>query len=578
MLKEKTFLNIITYAPLIVIPVFFLVVTILSYQMYLQNFESSINNLREDILNTEKKAVENKVLNLTDIIIHKKAEIKNELNDRVKNRVETADAIAKNIYNEYKNTKSDAEIKKIINTALKTFIWNDGESFIWIVDYDGIFHLAPQYLKHLEGTSIINFQDATSRYVIQEEIAIAKEKGEGFIWDTFTKPNEDIKKQYKQVAFVKAFRHYNWYLGSGEYLDTATKKMDKELYSLIDTVDNTGENYVFLLNTKGDFLVNKSLSHFVGEDRNITNKLVADTVRNIIAALKDKDKVGYVYDMYNKKTDKMDKKYSFIQKIPNTNWILGSGFFLSDIENTLAKQEVSMYEAYNLRSQYIFYIAMFIIVLSLIFSYYVSQMVKNSFLKYNEKINHKATQLEELNLLLEEKVEERTAELNKVKDNFKMLATIDALTSMNNRYSIMKLLSSEVSHSNRYKTPLSIIMYDIDFFKKVNDTYGHDVGDTVLCSLSNLVMNNLRDVDIVGRYGGEEFLIILPNTILENAKQYAERLRKEVERHSFETVGKITICMGVIEIEPAENIDEMFKRVDNLLYTSKKSGRNKISF
>lgn len=578
MLKEKTFLNLITYTPLVVIPLFFLVVTTLSYQIYLHSFKSNIENLREDILNTEKKAVEDKVTNLTDIIIHKKAEIKDDLTATVENRVQTAHAIAENIYEEYKGNKSEAEIKNMIHTALKTFVWNDGESFIWIVDYDGILHLAPEYIKHLEGTSIINFQDATGRYVIQEEIQIAKEKGEGFLWDTFTKPNEDSKKQYEQVAFIKAFGHYNWYLGSGEYLDTATKKMNKELYSLVNTVDNIGQNYVFLLDLKGNILVNKSLPQFVGEDKNITDKSVIDINRMMNDALKKSDKASITYDWYNEETGKVDKKYSFIQKIPNTDWIIGSGFFFSEIDTKLAKQEVGMYEIYNLKSQYIFYIALVVMVLALIFSFYLSQIVKNSFLKYNEKINDKTTQLEELNSSLEQKVEERTAELNESKNNFKKLATTDELTSMHNRYSIMNILTSEVSRSNRYKTPLSIIMYDIDFFKKVNDTYGHTVGDTILSSLSNLVLNNLRDVDIVGRYGGEEFLIILPNTILEDAKQYAERLRKQVEVYTFETANKITISMGVVEIEPTENIHEVFKRVDKLLYASKNNGRNRVSF
>lgn len=578
MFKEKIFLNLITYAPLVVIPLFFFIMTVLSYQIYLQSFESSINNLREDILNSEKNAVENKVANLTDIIIYKKAEIKNTLTETIKNRVQTACAIAENIYHEYKQTKSDAEIQKMIHTALKTFIWNKGESFIWIVDYDGIFHLAPEYLKHLEGTSIINFQDATGRYVIHEEIAIVKEKGEGFIQDTFTKPNEDSKKQYEQVAFVKAFGHYNWYLGSGEYLDTASKKMDEQIYSAINTVDSTGQNYVFLLNSKGDILAHKYLSQFVGEDSNIINTLAIDTAHKIVEALKGKDKVSFVYDWYNKETNKIDKKYSFIQKIPYTDWIIGSGFFLSNVENLLAKQDSNIHEAYNLKAQYIFYIALFIVLSSLVFSYYVSLIIKKSFLKYNEKINEKTTQLEKLNESLEQKVVERTVELSKLKDNFKKLATTDELTSMHNRYSLMNILSSEINRSNRYKTPLSLIMYDVDFFKKVNDTYGHDVGDDILSSLSRLVMKNLRDADIVGRYGGEEFLIILPNTILENAKQYAERLRKEVEAHSFQTVGKITISMGVVALEHTENINEIFKRVDNLLYTSKNGGRNKMSF
>lgn len=580
MIEEKTFLKFITYAPFAVIPIFFIVVTILSYQIYLQNFESSINNLRKNILHNEEKTIETNVVNLSDIITQKKSELLNDLKNTVENRVQTAHAIAENIYEEYKDKKSEIEIKKIITTALKTFVWNNGESFIWIVDYDGVFHLAPEYLNHLTGTSILNFRDASGRYVIHEEIAIVKKNNEGFIWDTFTKPNDDTKKQYEQVAFVKAFGHYNWYLGSAEYLDTASKKMDKELYSIVNTVANSGQNYVFLLDTNGNLLAHKYFSQFIGKDGKIIDKLAAKTFSDIVNIIKDKDKdkVNFVYDWYNNETNKIEKKHSFIQKIPNTNWIIGSGFFFSNIENVLAKEKISMYEAYNLRSKYIFYFVIFIIVLSLIVSYYISQIIKNSFLKYHKRINEKAIQLTQLNESLEQKVINRTAELNELKDNYKKLATTDALTSMHNRYSIMNLISSEINRFNRYKTPLSIIMYDVDFFKNVNDNYGHDVGDSVLSTLSSLIMSNARDVDIFGRYGGEEFLIILPNTTLENAKQYAERLRKRVEEYSFEVVSKITISMGVVEIKDNENIDEIFKRVDDLLYVSKHNGRNRVSF
>jgi two-component system cell cycle response regulator len=165
-----------------------------------------------------------------------------------------------------------------------------------------------------------------------------------------------------------------------------------------------------------------------------------------------------------------------------------------------------------------------------------------------------------------------------MKDKFETLATTDSLTNINNRYALMNALESEIHRAKRYNTPLCVIMYDIDFFKKVNDTFGHDAGDSVLIALSNLMKQNLRDVDIIGRYGGEEFMIILPNTPLEATKNFAERLRIKVEQNNFQIVGNITISMGVVEVQSHENIDEVFKRVDNLLYVSKNNGRNQISF
>jgi diguanylate cyclase (GGDEF)-like protein len=298
----------------------------------------------------------------------------------------------------------------------------------------------------------------------------------------------------------------------------------------------------------------------------------------MINALQETGKTDYEYDWYNNEMHEMDRKYAYIQKIPNSDWILGSGFYFSDIQKKLMEKKLALYETYNLKSHYMFYIAVLVVIFGLIISLYICRVVKKSFSQYNERIMNKTVQLEELNQSLEQKVQDRTAKLNTIKDDFEKLATTDALTNIHNRYSIMNILSSEISRSNRYKTPLSLIMYDIDFFKKVNDTYGHDVGDNVLRSLSAAVKNNLREVDILGRYGGEEFLIILPNTGLSDAKEYAERLRKEVEEYSFETVEKVTISLGVVEIAPTENIKEIFKRADDLLYASKNRGRNRISF
>ena len=206
-----------------------------------------------------------------------------------------------------------------------------------------------------------------------------------------------------------------------------------------------------------------------------------------------------------------------------------------------------------------------------------SLMLNELNIKTNNLINHELM-LKDLNETLELKVKQRTSELQGMKDSLEKLARTDALTSLHNRYSLMELLKVEISRSNRYNEALSIMMLDIDFFKKVNDTYGHDVGDNVLVSFSNLIKKNLRDIDIAARYGGEEFFIILPNTELEYSKIFAERLKQKVSEYLFEDVGNITISIGLAEFKSDETIATLFKRVDSLLYKSKNDGRNRISF
>lgn len=574
--KEKTFLTVITYAPLFFIPLFFSIIIMLSYQVYSIGFDSSVDELKKDLLQREKEVLKNKVNNLSKLIVYQKSRIKEELVNRVKGRVETAHKIATSIYYEYKDTKSDEEIKDIINSALKTFTWNDDESYIWIMDYFGTHYLI-ENKKDLKGTSFIDFQDAKGRYVIQEEIAICKEKGDGYLWDTFTKPKKN-NKQYEQVAFVKAFEPYDWCLGSAEFLDTATKKTNKFLFDMVSHVDKIGHNYVVIINDKGNLLAHSKLPQFVGEDVEITDKLVSDTIEYSRNAIKDKEHVSYVYDWRNSSTNEIEKKYAYLQRIPNTDWFISSGFFLSEVENQLAKQKVDMLEMYNANTKNMFYVAILIILASLVFSFFVSQRIRKRFSVYELRIGEKNKELNELNISLEDKVKTRTTELENIRDDFEKLATTDALTHIHNRYSIMNILSSEISRANRYDSPLSILMYDIDHFKMINDTHGHNIGDKALASLSSLSSSTIRDVDYIGRYGGEEFLIIMPSTLLQDARLYAERLRQTVEDYHFEDIGKMTISIGIVELQKNENIDLMFKRVDNLLYLSKNSGRNRVSF
>ncbi len=575
--KEKRFLNLITYAPLFVIPFFVSIIVLLSFQVYSKSFDLNIKNLKKDLLEREKEAVKNKVSNLSKLIVYQKSRIKDELINRVKGRVETAHNIAINIYDEYKDIKSEEEIKDIINTTLKTFTWNDAESYIWIMDYLGVHYLI-ENKKDLEGTSLINFQDAEGRYIVQEEIAICKEKGEGYLWDTFIKPKENNTKQYKQVAFVKNFEPYNWCLGSAEFLDTATKRTDKFLFDMVSQVDKIGNNYVFIINKNGNFLLHNKIPQFVGKDVEITDKLVLDAVKYIRQAIEGKENVSYVYNWHNFSTGEIEKKYTYLQRVPDTDWFIGSGFFLSEVENQLIKQKANMLELYHSKSSNIFYLAILIIFASLVFSFFVSNRIKKHFFEFESKINKKNEELVDLNDSLEDKVQKRTTELETIKNDFEKLATTDTLTNIHSRYSIMKILSNEINRSKRYKSPLSILMYDIDRFKAINDTYGHDVGDIILSSLSILVSGILREIDYIGRYGGEEFLIIMPNTSLKDASIYGERLRKIIEDYRFEEVEKITVSIGVVELKEDENIDLIFKRVDDLLYLSKNKGRNRISF
>jgi len=166
----------------------------------------------------------------------------------------------------------------------------------------------------------------------------------------------------------------------------------------------------------------------------------------------------------------------------------------------------------------------------------------------------------------------------KLEKKLKKLATVDALTGIYNRYSVNQKIEEEISRMKRFNGVFALMMFDIDFFKKVNDTYGHDVGDYVLQEFSKIVTHSIRTTDIFGRWGGEEFMLLAPNESLKGAILLAEKIRKNVEEYEFKTVKKITVSIGLTVCNGYSEKEKLLKKVDEALYKAKESGRNKVVY
>jgi diguanylate cyclase (GGDEF)-like protein len=159
---------------------------------------------------------------------------------------------------------------------------------------------------------------------------------------------------------------------------------------------------------------------------------------------------------------------------------------------------------------------------------------------------------------------------------FKKHAYIDSLTGIANRRQIDEWLENKVTDSQKMQMSFSIIFFDIDYFKKINDLYGHKTGDCVLIELVELIQRNLVNNNYLGRWGGEEFIII-SDFGSKDAVKLAEQLRKKVEEHRFRDVGRLTASFGVTNSKQDDTIDSLLCRVDEGLYQSKNYGRNKVS-
>jgi diguanylate cyclase (GGDEF)-like protein len=171
-------------------------------------------------------------------------------------------------------------------------------------------------------------------------------------------------------------------------------------------------------------------------------------------------------------------------------------------------------------------------------------------------------------------------ELKKALMELEKLATTDPLTGVYNRRQLFKIGEQELQRSQRHNRPLSILMLDIDHFKKINDLYGHSVGDQALIFLTETIIKSLRTSDFFGRFGGEEFVVILPETTLTEALDIAERLRRHIAEISFLSSGQfisLTVSIGVANFETSSaNFDYLLHKADQALYEAKHQGRNRV--
>ncbi|MBK5968854.1 MULTISPECIES: GGDEF domain-containing protein [Thiorhodovibrio] len=193
----------------------------------------------------------------------------------------------------------------------------------------------------------------------------------------------------------------------------------------------------------------------------------------------------------------------------------------------------------------------------------------------NQQLSEQTTKLQALNDQLHEEIQHRKV----LEAELRRMATTDELTGISNRRHILELGEHEVRRHRRTQQPLTLMLCDLDYFKQVNDCYGHGIGDDVLCHFADLFRSELREGDVAGRLGGEEFLGILPETTLDDGLQVAERLRERLAQAQIQSQRgpiQLTLSIGVASLAKDEPLNRAIARADRSLYRAKDAGRNQV--
>ncbi|WP_294961793.1 cache domain-containing protein, partial [Sulfurimonas sp.] len=337
---EQNILKIIRYQPMVLMLVIVLIMIQVSIQQVNEDFSNEINKVRQDYLDQNKKRVKEEVKRVLYEVEIEKNKSESYLKEKIKLQVDNAYQIIQSIYNKNKNTKSKQEIIKDIKNALQNIRFNNGRGYIFIYDLDAtsIFHpTKPQR----EGKNYFYDKDITGVYRNQIAINIVKEKGEGFFHWFFHKPN-DATTEYKKIGFVKGFKEYNWFIGTGEYVLDYENEMKRRILDGINNIKFGDNGYIFVLDKQGEVLSHplKTLRNKNTYDKK--NSRGEYFIQDIISFSNEKKEgflTHYSSIVPNILNNKDSYKISYIEYYDSWEWIVGSGFYQDILEVNIAEKK-----------------------------------------------------------------------------------------------------------------------------------------------------------------------------------------------------------------------------------------------
>lgn len=405
--------------------------------------------------------------------------------------------------------------------------------------------LSTIYLENLQKIHKQNLDELRENILLEKKI---------FLRDAIERTISEIEHIRAEVALENRDKHL-----SQKALDSISIRRSKDA---IRALLLTKERYYIWVNQIIDYeggenyairAVHPNLPHTEGmllstqmEDR--------DGNRPYKRELEGIKSSGELYhDYYFKKLDsgKIAHKLSFAKLYKPFDWVIATGIYLDDFDALIVNKTKDIEENYQYQ-RYLSIVISLIAILSLtVVVYYFIYKIKSLILIYETEINNYIEKIEKM-------------------------ATTDALTGLYNRLELDNINRNELEKAKRYQHTFSVIMVDIDYFKSVNDTYGHQVGDTTLKAIASILQSSVRSVDSLGRWGGEEFLIICCDTDLDGALQLAEHIRVAIELYEFETIGHKSCSFGVSEYKEDDTQESMLKRADDALYRAKEEGRNRV--
>jgi len=309
----------------------------ISYLEYL-DFTKTAQKIESKYTTSQKKLIKDEVNKVTHYIALKRSQIQQRSKQRIKARVYEAHAIATNIYNKFNGSFPDSKIKKLIVAALRPLRFFNNDGYFFIQSLNGVNHLHPLW-PEIEEKNVIEFKSANGRYLVKDLNSLIIKSEEGFLSYNYTS-FKSKKDERSKITYVKRFKPYNWYIGTGDYLDNIKHDVQQELLDYIGQIKFGTDSYIFVVSYDGTVLMNSSQRHLIGT--NIWNLEDPNGIKVVQEERKavDNPEGEFIYYVWNKPSTSIPSpKVSFMKGVKDWQWMIGAGIYTDDVQIEIQKQK-----------------------------------------------------------------------------------------------------------------------------------------------------------------------------------------------------------------------------------------------
>lgn len=518
----------------------------------------SIEALRSNMLEHQKDAIFDHVDQVMQQVEYRHTQTVSELEKQAQQRVSEAHQIASSIYQNNQD-KSKAEITAMISDALKPIRFFNGRGYFFIFQMDGV-NVMHALKPHIEGSSGWNTVDIKGTFILRDHIKlIEKNGGEAFYRWWYQKPGFPASQEFEKIGYGQAFTPYNWFIGTGEYVADVEQDIKAELIALLADFQAFQEDKVFIFNKQGDILVH--------QDPDLVGQNVYQLDTDLAQAWRGLDQRDFTQGAFVESVDSQTlavTNIGYLKEFEPWDWYVGATFPIAQVNAYIADQQAALADK---QQQHLVRLIAFSIASALLMigvSFLASHIIVKRFDKFQRRIKDDFERLESTN------------------NQMQYMALHDPLTGLSNRSALLDQIGLGIAQSKANQQGLAVVFLDLDDFKKVNDLYGHSLGDKLLKSLSRKFKAVLGTNDTVARFGGDEFVFCFPNLRDRQHTLHKIMAVKKLFEESLIIDDKLltTDCSIGVSMYPYDSDDPetLISNADMVLYRSKLDKKGSVLF